>query len=321
MTTPASLTYDDVVTPEAVWSAYARAVRGKGRRCDIQRFALSAGPELDDLYHELHARTYRPRPCRTFWRYCPCGQKMRLIAAPALRDTVVHRLIYDALYPILDPHFIYDSYGCRIGKGPRRCADRLHAFMRQAQPGETHYLQLDISKYYYSIDHTILRSALSRHLADPELLDLCMTPCGAGGMGVQTGTLTAQLYGLLYLDRFDHFCKRVLKCRRYLRYVDDIVIPCIQPERGRELLDIIRPWLRDTLHLSLSRFTLLPMGRGINFVGYRTWPTHRLVRKKHIRHLRRAVRQGRQETITALLAHAAGTASHQHMAALAGRLP
>ena len=43
-------------------------------------------------------------------------------------------------------------------------------------------------------------------------------------VGIPIGNLTSQLFANLMLNDLDHFCKRVLKCKYYLRYMDDVVI-------------------------------------------------------------------------------------------------
>ena len=114
--------------------------------------------------------------------YCTAGQKIREIHAPSFSDLIAQFVFYDAVYPVFDRGFIFDSYGCRKHKGALRAADRVQEFIRKS-PANSYYLQIDIRKYYYSIDHAVLRECLERRITDHEIVDLAMSFCEEGNKG------------------------------------------------------------------------------------------------------------------------------------------
>lgn len=320
------LTLEAIFHLDHLYPSYKVAFKGKNYRPRYLNFRLSEGSGLLKIQREVLSNEYQTKPPHKFIIFCNCGQKAREIHASAIPDIIAQRAIYEALYPVFDKSFIYDNYGCRKGKGTQKAADRTQQFIRES-PESSYYLQLDVRKFYYNIDHAILRGELAKKISDQRLLDLCMQfVCTepneltyepfATGVGLDVGAMISQLYGLIYLNRLDHFIKRTLKVKRYIRYVDDMVIIGETKERCIELRDQIARYLDETLHLKLSAADIQPLKRGVNFVGFRTWRTHRLVRKFCIRNFRRRLRQGETKILSmqAMLAHARHSASFGYMA-------
>jgi RNA-directed DNA polymerase len=118
--------------------------------------------------------------------------------------------------------------------------------------------------------------------------------------GLPIGNLTSQFWGNVYLNELDQFIKRKLKCRCYVRYVDDLVLLANDADTLARWCEAIEEFLREKLKLSLRPEMKRPFAvkRGIDFVGWKTWWTHRLPRRRTLANLaskverfeRRAVR-------------------------------
>ena len=89
-------------------------------------------------------------------------------------------------------------------------------------------LQCDVNKYFKSINHDVLKKILNKYIKDKRLLNLlniiidsynCNT-----GKGIPLGNLTSQLFANIYLNELDQYVKHRLRCRYYIRYMDDFVI-------------------------------------------------------------------------------------------------
>jgi hypothetical protein len=72
-------------------------------------------------------------------------------------------------------------------------------------------------------------------------------------------------------------------------------------------------FLRNRLHLELSKSTVQKIRRGVNFVGYRTWKTKRIIRKYSLHKFNRRLKSGDQQAVVSLLGHAKGTDSLPYM--------
>lgn len=300
--------FDAIFTRDNLYQAYLDARKKKRTRRATFEFETNLGGEIEALFWELHAGTYRPQPYYKFWVSEP---KPRLIHAPAFRDRVVQHAIYRAIYPIFDRTFIATSFACRTGFGTHRASRYLHRALRQA-PADSYTLKLDIRKFFYNIDRNILRSQLERKIKDERLLNLMMQFAAdrdGGPIGIPIGNLLSQLYALIYLNQLDHHIKRVLKVQRYLRYVDDLVFVGLTRPAAMELRRTIGQYLASELRLGFSKTTIAPIRRGVNFVGYRTWRRARFIRKHSLYKFRRAAKKGDVLAIVSILGHAKETAS------------
>lgn len=247
-----------------------------------------------------------------FYVYEP---KKRLIMSLQFRDRVAQHAIYRQLNPLIEKRYIKDSYACRVGYGTHAAIDRLQDWMRQTErkPGKYYYLKLDVSKYFYRIDHEILKDILARQIKDKQLLELlgkiidCEDtkfglPMGADigdvafeemldGVGLPIGNLTSQMFANLYLNELDQYCKHKLGIRYYIRYMDDIIILLNDKKQLEIIKRCIEDFLNNHLHLQLNKKTCIrPTSMGVEFVGFRIWSTHRKLRKKTVKKMKKRLR-------------------------------
>ncbi len=340
----------DAVSFRSLHSAWARARRGKKPSPDQLSFDAYWIDGLIELQRDLVAGSWTPGKPTCFIATAP---KAREIHAPPFRDRVVHHWLVPQLEAIYEPKFIFDSYSNRQGKGTHAAVDRLTDFMRQVHSGQGGgwYLQLDIRNFFNSIHRPTLYAMLKARIqglpiearrATHALLKQSPVAGGvtfigteaerakvpahkrlenaAPGCGLAIGNLSSQFFANVYLDALDQFVKHELKAQRYLRYVDDLVMV----HRDREQLQAwhtgITQFLRSRLRLELKAdVKLKPLSAGCDFLGYVIYPSHRVVRRRVIGHLRQKLRtwpmrnQSRpaaQEKLRSVIASYAGHFSH-----------
>jgi RNA-directed DNA polymerase len=301
-------TLNSIAQEIALWSGYRAAVKGKQNRRPVLNYEKNVGSNIQKTSKLLLCQKYVPVLPRSFMITEP---KLRRIDSPAIRDSVIQHSIYQAVYPMFDRGFIHDNYGCRLGKGTHKAADAVQRYFRQCD-GDEYYLQLDIRKFYYSIDHDILRQRLERKIDDKPLVDLMMSFAGSYPTGLYIGNLLSQLFGLIYLDFMDHFIKRVLKIKRYVRYVDDFVLIGMTLEEAQQHKDTIELWIKGNLKLEFSKWRIAKVKHGINYCGFRTWRKSRFVRKRALHNFSKALKREKVDSIQSLLAHSKKTGSHAH---------
>jgi retron-type reverse transcriptase len=311
--------FEKAFTHEALYQAWLDASHGKRNRRATLEFSRHLSRHLDALHDALHSGEYQPQPYHLFKVYEP---KERLIYAPAFRDLVVQHAIYRLIYPLFNAGFIDHSYACRKGKGTHAAADYAHAALR-ASKADHYVLQMDIKRFFYTIDRTILRQQIERKIKDRRFVDVMMQFSEYGEpIGIPIGNLLSQVYALIYLNPLDHFIKRGLKAQRYCRYVDDFIVFGWTRERCVTALEKIKNYLRDELGLALSHYSLHKVRRGLNFVGYRTWQRVRFIRKHSLFNFTRAMTNDRPQSVISILGHARKTGSFRHlMATLQVRSP
>ena len=302
--------FEQAFTPDALYQAWIDASAGKRAKRSTLDFGRNLASNLDDLHTELHSGSYAIQPYKQFLVYEP---KERVIFAPAFRDLVVQHAIYKLIYPIFNRTFIDQSYACRKGKGTHAAADYAQAALRGSPP-DSYLLQMDIKKFFYSIDRAVLLTQIERQIKDQRFVAVMMQFADYGQpAGIPIGNLLSQTYALIYMNPLDHYIKRELGARRYCRYVDDFVIFGWPRERCVDALAKIEVFIADVLHLGLSRYSLHKCKRGINFVGYRTWRSTRFVRKHSLYTFAKAIKSGNSEAIASCLGHALRTGSYRHM--------
>ncbi|WPZ18931.1 reverse transcriptase domain-containing protein [Geobacillus subterraneus] len=301
--------YERIVDYENLYNAYLNARKNKRFRGDVLEFSHNLEENLIQIQNELIYKTYKVGRYREFYVYDP---KKRLVMALPFKDRVVQWAIYRVLEPVFDRQFIYDSYACRKGKGVQKAADRLQYWLRKLDRGRKnpYYLKLDISKYFYRIDHDVLMGILRRKVKDQDVLWLLEKivrsedtkfgiPLGdhdfeqerIDGVGMPIGNLTSQLFANLYLNELDQYAKHELHLHYYIRYMDDVIVLHESKQELRKVLEEIDIFLRSELRLQLNNKTAIrPIRQGIEFVGYRIWPTHRKLKKKTAKKMKRRLK-------------------------------
>lgn len=290
--------FEKIYAWENLLDAYHHAASEKWFRDDVAAFSAHLGENLTDIQNSLIWKTYTVGRYREFYVYEP---KKRLVMALNFRDRVVQWAIYLQLNPLLDNQFIYHSYGCRVGKGTTRAADQLQYWMRMAdrKPVPWYYLKLDISKYFYRVDHNVLLGILGRKFKGEDdllwLMDKIIncdhTPFGLPPglnvddippserlfeVGMPIGNLTSQLLANVCLNELDQYIKHELKAHFYDRYMDDMVLLYPDAATLNRWKAAIEKYLNEVLHLELnSKTTIGLVKRGITFVGCRIYPGYR----------------------------------------------
>lgn len=100
--------------------------------------------------------------------------------------------------------------------------------------------------------------------------------------GVPIGNLTSQLFANVYMNQFDQFVKQALKVKHYARYTDDFVVVATDQTYLEGILPDIGGFLSQQLALNPhpKKIGIHKFHRGVDFLGYITFPHHRLVRTK-----------------------------------------
>lgn len=287
--------WEKLIDFENLHEAFQDARHGKRYRLDVMRFAANLEENLVNLQNHLIWKTWMPGKQREFTVFEP---KMRMIQAPPFEDRVIHHALVRVVNPLFEAKFIQDSFACREGKGTQRAVFRAQQFARIAKRNwgdKVYVLKADISRYFASIRHDVLMGEIERTISDKDVLWLWrQVLSGYGhddGVGLPVGALSSQLGANIMLNRLDHIAKDDMGLRFYVRYMDDFV--AILPDKSaaqkamRDLGEAV-----NGLGLSLNPKTAIhPWQRGIDFCGYRIWPTHILPRKRNIKRARADFRQ------------------------------
>jgi retron-type reverse transcriptase len=282
-TVPAG-SYHRLSTQEALWQAWRACRRGKRRHPSVAHFDIDCDRHLLALHRELVAQQYRPSP----WRLrCIADPKTRLIAAPAVRDRVLHHAVLHEIGPVFERRYLEQSFATGQQRGPHRAALAFLGCMRRY----AWRLHLDMQAYFLRISHVRLLALFATRLVDADTLALLHTlivsgaqvyrsalaaatlgaRCPTVGYGLPLGSWLSQWCGNFFLDGLDHFVKRQLRIPGYQRYMDDCVLFAETPAQLLEARTAIRVWLHEQRGLALNpkRLSVEPTTAPAVFLGYR----------------------------------------------------
>lgn len=315
-----------VIDFNSLYQSYTEARKGKRWKYAVCKYEVNVLENLMFVHFMLSANKYRLSPYNCFIVKEP---KERLIMYNSFRDKIVqHSLCDNVLEPYLSKTFIYDNYASQKGKGTHFGLDRLKYFMSRyyRQNGADGWvLKCDIRKYFYSINHDVLKEQLRRLIKDRDVLWLLdMIIDSTEGPGIPIGNHTSQWFAVLYLSGMDHMIKERLGIKMYGRYMDDFYL--IHPDKDylRYCLEEIKKYLVP-LGLELNQKTaIFPLTQGIDFLGFRTYLTDtgkvvRKVRRESKNRIRRKLKkyrhlldEGRIDFETILQSYSSWTGHAEH---------
>lgn len=278
--------------------AHKKSRRGKGNKNSIMKFETETQYNIFAIKRELETKTYKIGKYNEFKVYEP---KERDIMSLGYRDRIVQHVLCDnVLEPYLDARLDYDNAACRKGKGTHFALDRLKRHMKTAYNlwGCDYWvLKCDIRKYFYNIDHNILKEMLYKHIEDEDikwLLDIIIDSTN-GSVGLPIGNMTSQWLAVFYLDTMDKYIRTELGIKLYSRYMDDFVLIHKDREYLKVCLLKLREFLADKLKLELNEKTqIFPIRNGVDYVGFHSYLTEtgkviRKLRKKSKQKMKRKI--------------------------------
>jgi len=301
---PADFTFQELV------QAYFDCRRTKRNSASALAFEERLEHNLRNLYDELHAGSYKPGRSICFVITRP---KAREVWAATFRDRIVHHLLHNRIAPRFYARFIADSCACIPGRGTLYAANRLESKVRsitQNWSRPAYYLKCDIANFFVAIDKRIVRELLAKHIAEPYWMTLAETilfhdprqdfeyrgdpallqrvpqhkrlSSQPSHCGLPIGNLSSQFFANVYLDVLDQYVKHGLRCRHYIRYVDDFVLLHESPQWLNDAKAKIEALIaaRLSARLNPKKTILQPVDRGIDFAGQVIKPWRRTLRRR-----------------------------------------
>ena len=285
-----------VFTYERLTRAWLRYRRGKRRVLSVQEFELRRLEELMLLCRELEQGTWRHSPYRQFYI---CDPKPRCITAAAVRDRVVHQVVFEEVEKVFEPTFLHCSFSARKGRGVHLALDQVERRiqrLRRAGVWPIWVLKADVRKFYDSIDHAILFRLLQRRVKDRAILETVRTILRSThsfrgpGKGIPIGNITSQVFANVYLHELDRHAVHTLHLPSYFRYADDVLLLGGSRSKVEAVAEQLRTFAHDALALDLLLRPSRLLSQGADFLGSVLWPYGRTVRRQTRTRITRRVR-------------------------------
>lgn len=283
------------ITADAnMMAAYRRTARGRRLTAGHLEFKEFSPLNLERLASDMRAGSYRQGEPRSFEIYDP---KLRTISALPFRDRVAQHALCAVVEPIFDATLLPRTFACRNGGGTHRAAVTLQADLRHmARRGQPIYvLKTDFSRYFASIERDVLWHLIEAKISCRATQHLIEAMLPREGIGLPIGSLVSQVFANVYGGVVDRHLQQQLGERCWLRYMDDLVVLGSGSQHLRAVKASIEELSRERLGLRFSKWSIQPAARGVNFVGYRIWPSHKLLRKDSVQRARRKIARFRAD--------------------------
>ena len=241
--------------------AYKRVKANKGAPgidgMTIEASLLWLRENHKELVEKIRKGKYTPSPVRRVEIPKPDGGTRKL-GIPTVIDRIIQQAMAQQLMPIFEPLFAEDSFGYRPGRSAKDAILRIKEY---AEQGYTRAVVLDLSKYFDTLNHTLLLNLLRQQVKDERVIQMVKRYLKSGVMenGVVTeteegspqGGNLSPLLANIYLNEFDwEFKRRGVPC---IRYADDIVLLAKSERAAERLLETSTKYLEGKLQLKVNR--------------------------------------------------------------------
>lgn len=318
-------TLEQVVTPTALAASFDRLLM---RHYDVvaDEPRMIAGADRIQLSEfrrdaDLHMRAIERKVIQGRYTFAPFlgvdipkpGSKdKRPLSIGAIRDTLVQRGLYEYLYPRVDPLLQNAIFGYRSGRSAHAAID---AIRQHVADGRTWVVDVDLTRFFDTVDHALLLDKLSQLAVDNRVHKLVFRYLRTGRvdpaqvaaergrkqrqrsftapsrtLGIPQGGVLSGLLSNLYLSQFD--ASVVAKHDGYVRYADDFVVCCTTQQECASAYALIQSEIA-TLCMSVNAAKSresVPIADGIDFLGFRVTDTHVRVRGRNIHKFKNRVR-------------------------------
>lgn len=226
------------------------------------------------VIRQLRSGTYQPGPARRKTIDKPDGGH-RNLGIPNVMDRMIQQAILQILTPMFDPEFSESSFGYR----PKRSAHgAIKQIKRIIQAGYRHCVDMDLSKYFDTIQHDVLMSRVSRKVDDKRLLKLLGRFLRAGLMvdnqfqptdeGTMQGGPLSPLLANILLDDFDKELER--RGLKFVRYADDFLVFTKTAIAAKRVFVSVEKYLRQRLKLQVNeQKSRVCSSQEVEFLSYR----------------------------------------------------
>ena len=298
----------DKLTPETTLrAAFQQVAVNQGAAGVDHVTVVTYERRLDENLRRLNERlregSYHPQAIRRHSIPKPASQEKRPLGIPTVQDRVVQTALRMVLEPIFEREFAEHSYGFRPGRG---CKDALRRVDELLKAGYTYILDADLKSYFDTIPHDRLLGMIRQKVSDGRVLALIeaylkqdvldglheWTP----DRGSPQGAVVSPLLSNIYLNPLDHLMVR--ESFEMVRYADDFVILCRDPEEAAAALALVQSWTAEaglTLHPTKTRIVNATTD-GFDFLGYRFEGGQRRPRAKSLDKLKATIRAKTKRT-------------------------
>lgn len=280
--------YQNTYKPENIRACYCEVMRNTKNKRQVYQLQKNSEKVIRSIYEELKNEKYVVGKYNVFTIYEP---KQRTIVSQGMKDKIVNHLVArEILYPTILPCLVPYNVASRPNMGTRKALEYIEKYRKYFSTKTEKYfiLKCDISHFFASIDHRILKKKIRRRIKDARALKIVFNIIDSYSLGLGIGSMTSQVLAIFYLNDMDHFIKEELKIKGYIRYQDDFLLFSESKEYLEVCLEEIKRFLaKEKLQLN-EKTRIYSSHENICFLGrnaYGQYTKRRTVKRKMKRKL------------------------------------
>ena len=271
---------DKILSQKNLQEAMKRVKSNKGAsgidKMSVEEIDEYFSKHIEEIKTSIWEKKYRPRAVKRVYIPKPNGKK-RPLGIPVVVDRVIQQAVAQVFSELYDKCFSEHSYGFRPNRSAHQAMEKVLFYLNE---GCEWVIDLDIEKYFDTVNHDKLISILREKVKDDVTLHLVRSFLRAGIMedgiihrneeGVPQGGPLSPILSNIYLDRFD----KELESRglRFVRYADDCNIFAKSEMSANRVMKSVSSWLERKLFLKVN-ITKTKVVRPSNssFLGFTFW--------------------------------------------------
>ena len=279
-------------------------VKNKKRK---EKFILYKAEHIINIKNRLESKNLNLEKYNIFLITDP---KCRVIMSQNIEDKIINHLIAEyILVKVFEPKYIDSMCATKIGKGTNYAIKLMKKYINEIKLKNNNFyaLKVDIKKYFYNIDHEVLKRILRDNINDIDALDILEKiidstnekyindkiiklkekrikklkdskliketidiPLYKYGKGCGIGDQTSQAFGLIYLQEICHFIKEELHIKYFINFMDDFVLLHEDKDYLKYCLKKLKDKLFNEYKLELNDKTrIYSIKEGVEFLGFR----------------------------------------------------
>ena len=284
--------YNEIIDLKKINKMYLKIKTNTKNKRKIENFENNYVSNTVYIKNILEKKNYKPGKYNIFIIREP---KIRLIMSQNITDKIINHLVSQHfLVNIFEKTLINENIATRKNKGTHYGLKLLKKYLNNLKDKNFYVLKFDISKYFFNLDHQIIKDIIRKKIKDKEVLKILDNiidstneeyinleikkqkeinkldlPEYNKGKGLPIGNMSSQIIAIMYLNELDHYIKKNLKIKYYIRYMDDGILL----HENKEYLEYCLKEIEKILNkykLKLNNKTkIINIKNGFEFLGFR----------------------------------------------------